>query len=643
MFLEFFQLWDEPFGVTPDPAYLYPSTTHLAALDSLRDGILGGRGFMTLIAEPGMGKTTLLYQLIEQMPQTTRTAYLFQTQCNSLEFMQYLLSELGVDPAGMGLVAMHRRLNEMLFNEMVHGKQFVLIVDESQNLSNAVLETIRLLSNFETSHSKLLQIVLAGQPELANKLQQPELSQLLQRVTVMAHLDAFSFEETAAYIRHRLKLAGHTGPDLFDPAGLAAVFRRSHGVPRNINRICHAALSQAQVEQVRVVTAAIVEKSNRGLGSTIEELQKSRFAARPRPVPSMRVQAPSPPSPPVTPGVAPKQETTQAEPVAPPAALPPATQSLPGTTEPQPASSQFLPPSLPDFVPRPPQGRSHQWLAWTVVIGVFLVLAALALPPTMRQALLQKLQPIVGSAAALSDTRPSPTVARTGAPPTGVKQTTPTSDRVDDVGKNDSATNGLNIVIDPGHGGAEPGTRGPNGLLEKSVCLEVALRLGQLIEENLPGANVIYTRNEDQNLSPQRRSALANESSADLFISIHADSLGAGQGLQVYYPGSSQEKKSVGPTSDRDASHASLKLAGDLQDALSRLFAPRADGTPERAPAQPVFAVLSGIPSPAVLVEIPFAETESPLLDPAKRQQVAEGLYRGIAEFVKGLPDRSNR
>ena len=92
MYLEFFNLWAEPFGVTPDPAYLYPSQTHLKALDSLRSGIQGGRGFMTLIAEPGMGKTTLLYQLIEQLPQTTRTAYLFQTQCNSLEFMQYLLS-----------------------------------------------------------------------------------------------------------------------------------------------------------------------------------------------------------------------------------------------------------------------------------------------------------------------------------------------------------------------------------------------------------------------------------------------------------------------------------------------------------------------------------------------------------------------
>src|ERR1700742_1428487 len=279
MFLEFFNLWDEPFGVTPDPAYLYPSPTHLQALDSLRNGILAGRGFMTLIAEPGMGKTTLLYQLIEQMPQTTRSAYLFQTQCNSLEFMQYLLNEVGVDPAGMGLVSMHRKLNEMLFDEMVHGKQFVLIVDESQNLSKEVLETVRLLSNFETSHSKLLQIVLAGQPELATKLKQPELSQLLQRITVMAHLDAFSFEETAAYIRHRLKLAGHSGQDLFDPAGFAAVYRRSQGIPRNINRVCHAALSLAQAEQVHLVSAAIVERSNQGLGSTTEDLQKSRFAA----------------------------------------------------------------------------------------------------------------------------------------------------------------------------------------------------------------------------------------------------------------------------------------------------------------------------------------------------------------------------
>ena len=205
---------------------------------------------MTLIAEPGMGKTTLLYQLIEQMPQTTRTAYLFQTQCNSLEFMQYLLNELGVDPAGMGLVAMHRRLNEMLFNEMVQGKQFVLIVDESQNLSKAVLETIRLLSNFETAHSKLLQIVLAGQPELATKLKQPELSQLLQRVTVMAASRCTLVRRNRGLHSPSAEAGRPYGPG---PFRSGRAWQQSSGEPMAFHEtstaICHAALAQAPAEQ----------------------------------------------------------------------------------------------------------------------------------------------------------------------------------------------------------------------------------------------------------------------------------------------------------------------------------------------------------------------------------------------------------
>ena len=176
MFLDFYHLREQPFGVTPDPAYLYPSRTHCEALDSLTDGILGGRGFLALIAEPGMGKTTLLYQVLEGLRDRARAAYVFQTQCDSREFFQYLLSDLGVDTRGMGLVGMHIKLNEMLFAEMLAGKRFVLVVDEAHNLADPVLETIRLLSNFETSHAKLLQIVLAGQPQLAEKLAQPRLA-----------------------------------------------------------------------------------------------------------------------------------------------------------------------------------------------------------------------------------------------------------------------------------------------------------------------------------------------------------------------------------------------------------------------------------------------------------------------------------
>ncbi len=670
MYLEFFKLWDEPFGVTPDPAYLYPSHTHLHALDAIRDGILGGRGFMTLIAEPGMGKTTLLYQLIEQLPQTARSAYLFQTQCNSLEFMQYLLTEIGVDPAGMGLVAMHRRLNEMLFNEMVQGKQFVLIIDESQNLSNAVLETIRLLSNFETAHSKLLQIVLAGQSELANKLRQPDLSQLLQRITVMASLEAFSFEETAAYIRHRLKLAGHSGEDLFDPAALAAVYRRSKGIPRNINRVCHAALSQAAAENVRIVTAAIVEKSNRGLGTTVEELQRSRFSAPPRHPAPGRVAPIQPESGQPTPGhvtprpvtpdrAAPSSATAHAEfrgqtsqlssyhiapsapqptktdaPAPPPPAPPPSFTQAPDSSATMP---QQFPPSLPDFVPPPPQSRSYRWLGWAAVVVTLSILAALAAPANVRRALLEKIQPSTDSSVG-NDPRPRTSPQKSAVAATDPQPTTPTGDSSNRMPKADARTQSFKIVIDPGHGGGDSGARGPNGLLEKSVCLEVALRLGQQIEDGLPGSEVIYTRSEDQNVSPSRRDAIARESSADLFISIHADSLGESQGPQAYYFGGNARKKAVRTARDQGAEQISLQLATAIQSAFAHQF--KSEATPARAPDEPAFAMLNGIHAPAVVVEIPFSGDTSPLLDPTQRQQVAEALYSGIAEFLKS-PDRS--
>src|SRR5579862_8895674 len=263
MFLEFFNLRQQPFGVTPDPVYLFPSETHCHALDALTDGVTSGRGFLCLIAEPGMGKTTLLYQMLEGMRDKARAAYLFQTQCNSREFFQYLLSELGVDATGMGLVAMHNKLNEMLFAEMLAGRRFVLIVDEAQNLEDDVLETIRLLSNFETSNTKLLQIILAGQPQLAEKLNHPRLAQLLQRITVVQHLEAFSAEETAAYIRHRLKIGGNSEDEIFDRNALARIAALSEGVPRSINRICYNSLLEAHAQGLKTVTPEIVERANR--------------------------------------------------------------------------------------------------------------------------------------------------------------------------------------------------------------------------------------------------------------------------------------------------------------------------------------------------------------------------------------------
>jgi len=261
MFLDFYQMRQQPFGVTPDPAYLYPSPTHREALASLSSGIQEGRGFFALIAPPGMGKTTLLYQLLEELHDSARTVFLFQTQCDSRELFQYLLNELRIDPQGLDVVAMHGKLNEVLFAEMIAGRRFVLIVDEAQNLTDSVLETVRMLSNFETSHTKLLQIVLAGQPQLGERLAQPQFAQLRQRIAVRCRLQAFSEAETACYIDHRLKVAGYSGDALFDPEALALIAERSQGIPRNINNICYNALAIACTRELRVVSGEIVREA----------------------------------------------------------------------------------------------------------------------------------------------------------------------------------------------------------------------------------------------------------------------------------------------------------------------------------------------------------------------------------------------
>jgi type II secretory pathway predicted ATPase ExeA/phage tail protein X len=261
MVLDFYGLREQPFGMTPDPAYLYASRTHSEALASLKLGIADTRGFLTLIADPGMGKTTLLYQLCEELRDRTRIVLLSQTQCNSWEFIEYILQDLGVETKGMGLVAMHGQLNEILFEELLAGKRFVLIVDEAQNLDDSVLETVRMLSNFETHNTKLLQIILAGQPGLAAKLAQPRLSQLRQRIAVLSRLEHFDIEETGDYIAHRLKVAGHSGEPIFSSASISLLAKLSRGIPRNINNFCYHSLLLSCTREIRSVTVEIVQEA----------------------------------------------------------------------------------------------------------------------------------------------------------------------------------------------------------------------------------------------------------------------------------------------------------------------------------------------------------------------------------------------
>jgi general secretion pathway protein A len=260
MFLDYYGLQEQPFGVTPDPRYLYFSAMHREALASLFYGIETGCGFMTLVAPPGMGKTTLLLHLLERLRRSTRTVFLFQTQCDSREFFRYLLTDLGVDANHQDMAQMHEALNSVLLSNARMGRRFVLIIDEAQNLKKTVLETVRLLSDFETPAAKLMQIVLSGQPQLADRLSHPDLMQFRQRISIVSRLSPLTRVEMMNYIHHRLNVASYAGPPLFNYDAIDQILAHSDGVPRNINNICFNALTLGYAKRQKLIDGSIVSE-----------------------------------------------------------------------------------------------------------------------------------------------------------------------------------------------------------------------------------------------------------------------------------------------------------------------------------------------------------------------------------------------
>ena len=208
-----------------------------------------------------MGKTTLLFQLLKRLKGSVRSAFLFQTQCDSHELLRYLLDALGLDGRGKDLVQMHAHLNEFLYAEAVAGRRVAVFIDEAQNLSDTVLETVRLLTDFEAADRKLLQIVLAGQPELAHRLMRPGLAQLRQRISVVAGLERLPAAEIFRYVNHRLQVAGYDGPELFTAAALKFIAERSEGIPRNINNICFNAMSLGCAMGCKKIEAQVVQEA----------------------------------------------------------------------------------------------------------------------------------------------------------------------------------------------------------------------------------------------------------------------------------------------------------------------------------------------------------------------------------------------
>lgn len=260
MFLKYHGLQRDPFGVTPDPDFLYFASSHREALATLICGVELGRGFLALIAPPGMGKTTLLFKLMKHLRSSARIIFLFHTQCTSREFMRLLLNELGCETDKTAdLATIVDQFNSYLLQEYRAGRRVVIIIDEAQNLDPAVLETVRLLSDFETPQTKLLQIVLAGQPELADKLASPALRQLRQRISTFSSLTPLSSEQAGRYIRHRLRVAG-CASTLFTVQAQEAVAQLSKGIPRNINNLCSNALALCCAMRQTTITANMIRE-----------------------------------------------------------------------------------------------------------------------------------------------------------------------------------------------------------------------------------------------------------------------------------------------------------------------------------------------------------------------------------------------
>ena len=275
MFQQFYKLREQPFGVTPDPGYLYLSSTHREALASLVNSVESGVGFSALVAPPGMGKTTLLVHLLKHFEGSAQVGMVFETQCSSQELLQSLIEEFEIDTkkeaTGEDALPL-ARIHRFLVDNARLGRRVLVVVDEAQNLQVPVLETLRLLSNFETEKAKLLHIVLAGQPQLTRELARPELEQLRQRVAIYCKLNPFTAVETVKYVAHRLQCAGYRGGALFTPEALGMLAVSGRGIPREINRLCFNALSVGFRRRKRVIDAEI-------MGQAINELQDMRSEA----------------------------------------------------------------------------------------------------------------------------------------------------------------------------------------------------------------------------------------------------------------------------------------------------------------------------------------------------------------------------
>jgi len=259
MYLELFKLTELPFRLSPDPAFLYLSKHHARAKAYMESTIWFTDGFVVITGEIGSGKTTLIETFLRELGQDVVVAQVNQTQVSPTEFLQSVLVQFGFTPFKMKKAELLATINSFLIEQYASGHKVLLIVDEAQNLSDRVLEEVRLLSGVETTKEKVLRIILCGQPELNEKLNAPELTQLAQRVRLRFHLTPLSRPETRNYIEHRLEVAGGGGRQIFADDTFDVIFQYTGGIPRLVNSLCDTAMMSAFSRDASTVTVADIE------------------------------------------------------------------------------------------------------------------------------------------------------------------------------------------------------------------------------------------------------------------------------------------------------------------------------------------------------------------------------------------------